>query len=60
MENNTNAIPNTYIKIKLRIEINEIFIPVIITTAKEEAQGSIPVNNPTVIGLSIFDLVIFP
>ena len=39
MENNTNAIPNTYIKIKLRIEINEIFIPVIITTAKEEAQA---------------------
>ena len=27
-------------------------LPVITTTAREEAQGSIPVSKPTVIGLS--------
>ena len=59
-ENNINAIPNTYINIKLSTDINEIFTPVITTTAKEDAQGSIPVKSPTIIGLSIFDLGIFP
>ena len=36
------------------IDIIDGFIPVIMTTAIEEAHGNIPVNMPTVIGFSIF------
>ena len=38
------------------IDIIDGVIPVIITTANDEAQGSIPVNIPTVMGFSIFEL----
>ena len=54
MMNKTKAIPNTYIKINRIIEIKEGVIPVIITTARDDAQGRIPVNKPTVIGFSTF------
>ena len=59
-ENSINAIPNTYINMKLITEVKEMFTPVIIMTAIEDAQGSIPVKSPTIIGLSIFDLENFP
>ena len=54
IKNNMNAIPKTYINRKLRIDLKEVLIPVIITTAKDDAQGSIPVKIPTVIGLFYF------
>ena len=37
----------------LTMELNDGVIPVIITTAREDAHGSIPVKNPTVIGFPI-------
>ncbi len=37
------------------IDIIDGVIPVIMTTAKEEAHGNIPVNIPTVIGFSTFE-----
>ena len=44
----------------LKMEINDGVIPVIITTAREDAQGNIPVKNPTAIGFSIALSVNFP
>ena len=38
------------------IDIIDGVIPVIMTTANEEALGNIPVNIPTVMGFSIFEL----
>ena len=42
------------------IDIIDGVIPVIMTTAKEEAHGNIPVNIPTVIGFSTFESPKFP
>ena len=44
----------------LTMEISDGVMPVIITTAREDAHGSIPVKNPTVIGFSIALFVNFP
>ena len=44
----------------LMIEINDGVIPVIITTARDDAHGSIPVKSPTVTGFSIVESSNFP
>ena len=60
IKNSTSAIPRTYINIKPIIEGIEGVIPVIITTAREDAQGKNPVSKPTVMGFSIFESPKFP
>ena len=60
IKNSTSAIPKTYTTIKRIIEGIEGVIPVIITTAREEAHGNMPVSKPTVMGFSIFESPKFP
>ena len=56
IENNTKAIPNTYVQIKYSTDKIFLFTPEIITTANEDAHGIKPVKIPIVKGFLIFEL----